>query len=259
MVADNNDFCEETLDGKNTRAISMDHSQKREHLVIILKKEDLWIHQGPWWRCKRLELEEDDRQWQPTKTKWRMQNGCKKIIIFFLMLAKTLCGFFCAWTLTAFLMITIIQWLIKRLLDVVDTSLLNSPKHHFLLQANANDYNTMDTVMRLSSDIASIFGQPDSAVIIDSATYTKAKQLQLRYPEELKVLVRLGGFHLTLNYLSLLGKLYTSYGLEDLLINSGVYAAGATNALMGGKSYTVEYVPTSSVSKHCFVYCDGNL
>lgn len=48
MVADNNDFCEETLDGKNTRAISMDHSQKREHLVIILKKEDLWIHQGPW-------------------------------------------------------------------------------------------------------------------------------------------------------------------------------------------------------------------
>ena len=156
-------------------------------------------------------------------------------------------------------MITIIQWLIKRLLDVVDTSLLNSPKHHFLLQANANDYNTMDTVMRLSSDIASIFGQPDSAVIIDSATYTKAKQLQLSYPEELKVLVRLGGFHLTLNYLSLLGKLYTSYGLEDLLIDSGVYAAGATNALMGGKSYTVEYVPTSSVSKHCFVYCDGNL
>ena len=58
MAADNNDFGEETLDGKNTRAISMDHSQKREHLVIILKKEDLWIHQGPWWRCKRLELEE---------------------------------------------------------------------------------------------------------------------------------------------------------------------------------------------------------
>ena len=96
-------------------------------------------------------------------------------------------------------------------------------KHHFLLQANANDYNTMDTVMRLSSDIASIFGQPYSAVTIDSATYTKAKQLQLRYPEELKVLVRLGGFHITLNYLSLLGKLYTSYGLEDLLIDSGVY------------------------------------
>lgn len=104
-------------------------------------------------------------------------------------------------------MLTIIQWLIKRLLDVVNTSLLNSPKNYFLLQANANDYNTMDTVMRLSSDIASTLGQPNSSVIIDLATYTKAKQLQLRYPEELKVLVRLGGFHITLNYLSFLGKL----------------------------------------------------
>ena len=47
----------------------------------------------------------------------------------------------------------------------------------------------------------------------------------------------MGGFHIALNYLSLLGKKYANSGLEDLLIESGVYAAGTTSVLMLGKSY----------------------
>ena len=47
----------------------------------------------------------------------------------------------------------------------------------------------------------------------------------------------MGGFHIALNYLSLLGKKYTNSGLEELLIGSGVYAAGTTSVLMLGKSY----------------------
>ena len=66
----------------------------------------------------------------------------------------------------------------------------------------------------------------------------KAKQIQLKFPEEFKnTVIRMGGFHIALNYLSLLGKKYASSGLEDLLIESGVYAAGTTSVLMLGKSY----------------------
>ena len=65
----------------------------------------------------------------------------------------------------------------------------------------------------------------------------------------------MGGFHIALNYLSLLGKKYANSELEDLLIESGVYAAGTTSVLMLGKSYNrVAFEITSSVWKHSFVF-----
>lgn len=66
----------------------------------------------------------------------------------------------------------------------------------------------------------------------------KAKQLQFKFADEFKnTVVRMGGFHIALNYLSLLGKRFANSGLEDLLIESGVYAAGTTSALMLRKLY----------------------
>ena len=47
----------------------------------------------------------------------------------------------------------------------------------------------------------------------------------------------MGGFRIALNFLSLLGKKFGDSGLDDLLIKSGVCAAGSTSALMKGKSY----------------------
>ena len=40
-----------------------------------------------------------------------------------------------------------------------------------------------------------------------------------------------------LNFLSTIGKKYQGSGLYDLLIESGVYAAGTTSALLAGRSY----------------------
>ena len=83
----------------------------------------------------------------------------------------------------------------------------------------------------------------------------KAKQIQLKFPENFKnTVIRMGGFHIALNYLSLLGKKYANSGLEDLLIESGVYAAGTTSVLMLGSRTTVAFELTSSVWKHSFVF-----
>ena len=46
--------------------------------------------------------------------------------------------------------------------------------------------------------------------------------------------IRMRGFHIALNYLALLRRKYAQSGLEDLLIESGVYAAGTTSVLMLG-------------------------
>ena len=74
-------------------------------------------------------------------------------------------------------------------------------------------------------------------ITFDQAIYSKAKEIQWRFPNEFfNVVVCMGGFHI-LNFLSLLGKKFADSGLDDLLIESGVYAAGSTSALMKGKSY----------------------
>ena len=47
----------------------------------------------------------------------------------------------------------------------------------------------------------------------------------------------MGGFHITLNFLSVIGKKFEESGIEDLLTESGVYGSNTTLALLKGKSY----------------------
>ena len=80
--------------------------------------------------------------------------------------------------------------------------------------------------------------QRETVITFDLAIYIKAKEIQMRHPEEFAdTVIRLGGFHIILNYLALLGKKYDGSGLEDLLIEAGLYGSGTVSALMKGKSY----------------------
>lgn len=68
--------------------------------------------------------------------------------------------------------------------------------------------------------------------------HTKAKEIQWRYTEELKhLVVRMGGFHVALNFLSVIEKNFQENGLEDLLIESDIYGSNFSLALLKGKSY----------------------
>lgn len=110
--------------------------------------------------------------------------------------------------------------------------------YHPMINAEASNFSTLCTVMKLAQNICNTMGQCESVITFDLALYAKAKQLQMKYPEEFKnTVIRMGGFHIALNYFSLLGRKYANSGLEDLLIESGVYAAGTTSVLMLGKSY----------------------
>ena len=50
-------------------------------------------------------------------------------------------------------------------------------------------------------------------------------------------MLRLGGFHIAINYLALLGKKYEMSRIEDLLVESGIYGSSVTTAILKGKSY----------------------
>lgn len=93
-----------------------------------------------------------------------------------------------------------------------------------------------------SSEFSSVFsasiGQQDAVITFDLAIYMKAKQIQWQAsPEFENAVIRMGGFHIAINFLSVIGKIYAGLGSEDLLVESGVYAAGSTSALLAGKQY----------------------
>ncbi|KAK3746851.1 hypothetical protein QZH41_000040 [Actinostola sp. cb2023] len=94
------------------------------------------------------------------------------------------------------------------------------------------------TELKHAQLISASLGQEDTVITFDLLIYMKAKQIQWRFPNEISdVVIRMGGFHIALNFLSVVGKKYLNSGLDDLLIESGVYAAGSTSALLKGKSY----------------------
>ena len=107
-----------------------------------------------------------------------------------------------------------------------------------MVDGSSNDYSTIYTLLKHAQKISAAMGQANAVITFDLAIYSKAKEIQWRFPDEFSnVVVRMGGFHIALNFLSLLGKKFADSGLDDLLIESGVYAAGSTSALMKGKSY----------------------
>ena len=47
----------------------------------------------------------------------------------------------------------------------------------------------------------------------------------------------MGGFHIALNFLSVIGKIFQNSGIEGLLIESGVYACRTASMLLKDRSY----------------------
>lgn len=255
MAADNNDFSEETIDGKNTthattlvafqrkqygpmpeRNVYGDHSQKRRSLDSsrpIVTIDDINVG-GRRPSVTNYIGKIKNAHWLQSNEQFL--SACLDDLVWLLLRL-------CSDTLFAVNYRPVVDqkipgWSGFQSLKFSDTSPPSTIGYCPMIQADANEYSTIYKVMKLSLEMANALGQSDSVVTFDLAIYIKAKELQIRYPDEFKnVVVRLGGFHIALNYLALLGKMYSNSGLEDLLIDSGVYAPGTTTALMAGKSY----------------------
>ena len=107
-----------------------------------------------------------------------------------------------------------------------------------MINGSSTEFSTVYTVMKKAQNMCASLDQKDVVVTFDLAIYCKAKQIMWKYPDEFHdTLIRLGGFHIALNFLAVLGKRYQSSGIEDVLIESGTYGPGTVTSLMKGKSY----------------------
>ena len=76
-----------------------------------------------------------------------------------------------------------------------------------MIHTSSTEFTTIKTVMKKAQNICTSFDQKDVVVSFDLAIYSKVKQIIWKYPDEFPdTLIRLGGFHITLNFLAVLGK-----------------------------------------------------
>ena len=88
-----------------------------------------------------------------------------------------------------------------------------------MIDGSPTEFSTVYTVMKNVQSMMALLGQNDSVITFDLAIYVKAKEIQWRQRQEFEsMVIRMGGFHIVMNCLAVLGTKYQSSGIEDLLI-----------------------------------------
>ena len=107
-----------------------------------------------------------------------------------------------------------------------------------MIPASSTEYSTIYTVMKQVQNMMEALNQRYSVITFDLAIYMRAKEVHWRLPDEFKnTVIRMGGFHIALNFLAVIGKRFQDSDLEDLLVESGMYGGNTASVLLKGKSY----------------------
>ena len=106
-----------------------------------------------------------------------------------------------------------------------------------ILQAPADDNDTLTTVINRFIDISRHIGQDHTIITADQPLYSRGKELVWANPRFEKVIFLLGGLHIAFNFLKVMGQHMENAGLADLWTESGVYAVNSTESMLEGKAY----------------------
>ena len=92
--------------------------------------------------------------------------------------------------------------------------------------------------MKTAQKISRKLEQNLTVITFYEAIYSKGKEIQWHVPSEFHdVILRLGEFHIALNFLGVIGTKYPGSGLEDIMIESGVYGSNSIGKILKGKTY----------------------
>ena len=107
-----------------------------------------------------------------------------------------------------------------------------------MIDASPTELSTVYTLMKRSLDLADQLSQEDAIIVVDQAIYAKVMEIIWKNPQEFNRLIpRLGAFHTCCTFLAVIGKRFAESGLNDLLIESEVCAAGSLRGVMEGRHY----------------------
>ena len=108
-----------------------------------------------------------------------------------------------------------------------------------IINSPAHDADTLWTVIQRCMKVTEMINPGQTTVItLDEALYSRAKELQWSQPEKCrKLFLRLGNFHIALNFMRAIGHHFTNSGLEDVWTESGVYGENTAQNIISAKSY----------------------
>lgn len=106
-----------------------------------------------------------------------------------------------------------------------------------ILQAPADDNNTMTTVINRFVSITKHLGQQHTIITADQPLYSRGKELVWANSQYKDVIFLMGGLHICFHFLKAIGQHMESAGLDDLWAESGVYAPNTTETMLEGKAY----------------------
>ena len=107
-----------------------------------------------------------------------------------------------------------------------------------ILQAPADNYDTITTVLNRFISINQKLGQKYTVIVGNQPLYSRAKELVWATQEMYKnVIVLLGDLHILFNFLKVIGQHLESSGLDDIWVDSGLFAKNSVDTMMNGKSY----------------------
>lgn len=86
--------------------------------------------------------------------------------------------------------------------------------------------------------VAKKVGQDHCIITCDQAIYEIVLALQKKNPDKYgNAIIRMGGFHIEMNFLGAIDYLMKETCIEDILVDSGICHPGTVNKLLNGKNY----------------------
>ena len=81
--------------------------------------------------------------------------------------------------------------------------------------------------------------QKDVVVTLHQEVYAKAAEILWKHRNTFSRIAPcwMGGFHIAMTFLAVIGKRFGDAGLQDVLIESGVVGSNAVNSVLSGKQY----------------------
>ena len=106
-----------------------------------------------------------------------------------------------------------------------------------ILNATADEYGTITTIINRFIQLSRYLGQRHAIVFFDQPLYAKAKEIVWASEEYSNVVVLLGGLHITFNFLRAIGQQMENAGLDDVWVESEIFGQNAVKSIMDGKHY----------------------
>lgn len=110
--------------------------------------------------------------------------------------------------------------------------------HMPIIPSPADDMNTVFTVLAKCKAVSQKLDQTYTVITFDQALYCRAKEMVWSHPDEFQnVIIRLGGFHIAMNFMKAIGQYMESSGLGDAWVESGVFGETTANHMLAGNAY----------------------